>query len=151
MSGSDRAPYDDEAEGALVRPFLARASGQPISSGSSGSETFVDESLVRPYYVTGGRTQTGSHLTIEALVQLTDAGRQAQAGLRLERRVIANVCTHTVSVAEIAARARLHLGVARVLIADMESEGLIKTSVAPAGVADDIDLITRLIHGVRAL
>ena len=131
----------------LVRPFLLRAPAHtPLPDTAEQSEA-----LVRPYFVTGGRTQTEKSLAIEALVQLTDAGRAAMGKLRLERLAIAEVCLHSVSVAEVAARTLLHLGVARVLIADMEIEGIISTSVTPAGVADDIDLITRLIHGVRAL
>ena len=106
---------------------------------------------MRPYFVTGGRTHTAKPLAIEALVQLTDSGRVAQPKLRLERLAISEVCMTAISVAEVAARTRLHLGVARILVADMEAEGLISTSVTPVGVSDDIDLITRLIHGVRAL
>jgi hypothetical protein len=133
----------------LVRPFTARVlAGRGVGFGEPDE---MITPLVRPYFVTGGRTRTHRPLAIEALATLTERGHGALASLRLERLVIARICVRPTSVAEIASRAGLHLGVVRVLLSDMASEDLVTTSDAPLGVADDIDLITRLIHGVRAL
>lgn len=107
---------------------------------------------VRPYFVTGGRTRTDRPLGVETLVRTTDQGRDARATLRFEPHAIASVCDGDgTSVAEVAARVGVPLGVARVLIADLADAGLVDVIDAPARIEDDISLIQRLIHGVRAL
>ena len=106
---------------------------------------------VRPYYVTRGRTRTDRILGIEVLVQTTDHGRESLDQLKFEQHDIAAVCAQPVSVAEIAARVRVPLGVARVLIADMAAASLLDIHDTPARIEDDISLIQRLIHGVREL
>ena len=106
---------------------------------------------VRPYYVTRGRTRTDRILGIEVLVQTTDHGRASLDHLKFEQHDIAAVCSQPVSVAEIAARVRVPLGVARVLIADMAAASLLDIHDTPARIEDDISLIQRLIHGVREL
>ena len=137
----------------LIRPFTGRAPEGEQVSGANGEDDYevAPTALVRPYYLTGGRTRTHRPVAIEALVTLSELGQRLLPTLRLERLAIANACLRPTSVAEIAARTSLHLGVVRVLMADMAAEELVTTSDAPVGVADDIDLITRLIHGVRAL
>lgn len=107
---------------------------------------------VRPYFLTGGRTRTARPLGVETLVRTTDEGRDALGTLRFERRSIAAMCDGDgVSVAEVAARVGVPLGVARVLVADLADAGIVDVHDAPARIEDDISLIQRLIHGVRAL
>ena len=106
---------------------------------------------VRPYYLTRGRTRTDRPLGVEVLVQTTERGHDLLDQLLFEQHAIASVCAQPASVAEIAARVRVPLGVARVLVADMAAAALVQIHDTPARIEDDISLIQRLIHGVREL
>lgn len=111
---------------------------------------------VRPYFVTGGRTRTARPLGVEALVETTDAGRTAHRDgatrLRFEAAGLVAACDEgPVSVAELASRLDVALGVARVLVSDLADDGLVVVHDGPTSPHDDIPLLQRLIHGVRAL
>ena len=82
--------------------------------------------LVRPYAVTRGRTRPKLQIALEALVETTVRGRTVnwRFGQGSEHQYIAAMCDGGVqSLAEIAARMQLPLGVARVIVADMASDG----------------------------
>jgi len=110
--------------------------------------------LVRPYAVTRGRTRPRLDIAMEALIETTLRGRSdGQGG---EHRTIATLCDGRVqSLAEIAAQMRLPLGVARVLIADMASDGLVAihepTSLDDSGDAVGTELLERVLSGLRRL
>ena len=79
--------------------------------------------MARPYTLTGGRTRpTRSDLAPETLLITTPIGAAAVSSLRFEARVITEHCTDARSVAEIASRLDVPLGVARVLISDLATE-----------------------------
>jgi hypothetical protein len=121
------------------------------SAGVGPIDDDTSSSAVRPYFLTGGRTQTDRPISIEALVQLSPHGERAVGSLQFERRALAGVVRSPISVAEVAARIGVPLGVARVLVADMAAESLVVLHEASTRMQDDIALITRLIHGVRTL
>jgi len=115
--------------------------------------------LVRPYAVTKGRTRPRLDIAIEALIETTVRGRTA--GSRpggnhgQEQQYIATMCDGRVqSLAEIAARLHLPLGVARVLIADMAADGLVSVH-EPASLDDNeavgTELLERVLSGLRRL
>jgi len=115
--------------------------------------------LVRPYAVTRGRTRPTLEIAIEALIETTVRGRTA--GSRpgnnhgQEQQYIATLCDGRVqSLAEIAARLHLPLGVARVLIADMADDGLVSVH-EPASLDDNeavgTELLERVLSGLRRL
>ncbi|KIR66755.1 DUF742 domain-containing protein [Micromonospora harpali] len=115
--------------------------------------------LVRPYAVTRGRTRPRLDIALEALVETTVRGRAAagsNGGQGREHQYIAALCDGRVqSLAEIAARMQLPLGVARVLIADMATDGLV--AVHEPTILDDSDdavgteLLERVLSGLRRL
>ncbi|EEP73255.1 MULTISPECIES: DUF742 domain-containing protein [unclassified Micromonospora] len=115
--------------------------------------------LVRPYAVTRGRTRPRLDIALEALVETTVRGRAAASsngGQGREHQYIAALCDGRVqSLAEIAARMQLPLGVARVLIADMATDGLV--AVHEPTILDDSDdavgteLLERVLSGLRRL
>ncbi|WDZ86779.1 DUF742 domain-containing protein [Micromonospora cathayae] len=116
--------------------------------------------LVRPYAVTRGRTRPRLDIALEALVETTVRGRAAAAngngGQGREHQYIAALCDGRLqSLAEIAARMQLPLGVARVLIADMATDGLV--AVHEPTILDDSDdavgteLLERVLSGLRRL
>jgi Protein of unknown function (DUF742) len=117
--------------------------------------------LVRPYAVTRGRTRPKLEIALEALVETTVRGRStgtsriAQGGS--EHQYIAAMCDggRVQSLAEIAARMQLPLGVARVIVADMASDGLVAV-YEPTSLDDETDavgteLLERVLSGLRRL
>ncbi|QQQ81056.1 DUF742 domain-containing protein [Saccharothrix sp. 6-C] len=110
-------------------------------------------SLVRPYTRTGGRTRPDYDLAIEALVSTSERGLERDAAVLPEHRSICGLCTDTRSVAEIAAHLRLPLGVARVLIGDMASMGLVLIHQGGLITGDkpSIDFLERVLSGLRRL
>ena len=114
--------------------------------------------LVRPYAVTRCGTRPQLEIAIEALVETTARGRQAgngNVGQGQEQHYIATLCDGRLqSLAEIAARMQLPLGVARVIVADMASDGLVAV-YEPASLEDNdavgTELLERVLSGLRRL
>lgn len=110
-------------------------------------DAIADALLVRPFLVTGGRTQPlRDGLRVDTLVSAQPAALSAP--LRFELRRIVEVCQTPLSVAEVAVRLGLPLGVARVLIADLVTGGY-ASCAEPAELS--IDIIERIRDRVRAL
>jgi hypothetical protein len=115
--------------------------------------------LVRPYAVTRGRTRPKLEIAIEALVETTVRGRNANARQGAahgqEQQYIANLCDGRLqSLAEIAARMQLPLGVARVIIADMAADGLVavyEPTSLDENEAVGTELLERVLSGLRRL
>ncbi|MBA3488968.1 MAG: DUF742 domain-containing protein [Longispora sp.] len=111
--------------------------------------------LVRPYAVTRGRTRPRLEIALEALVETTDRGRREAVANSREQQHIAGLCTgRSQSLAEISARMSLPLGVTRVLVADMVTDGLVAvhspTSMESTG-SVGTDLLERVLSGLRRL
>lgn len=82
--------------------------------------------LIRPYAVTRGRTESTRDIAVEAILITTTKGRQVASLAGRDKHRITNLCDgRALSLAEVASYARMPLGVARVLVADMASEGLL--------------------------
>jgi hypothetical protein len=114
--------------------------------------------LVRPYAVTRGRTRPKLEIALEALVETTGRGRASgtiNGGHGREHERIASLCDGRLqSLAEIAARMQLPLGVARVLIADMASDGLLaiyEPALLNENDAVGTELLERVLSGLRRL
>lgn len=111
-------------------------------------------SIVRPYAWTGGRTETAYDLPIEALIS-TNRATLARIGTRMthDHRSIAELCRSTRSVAEVAALLSLPLGVARVVLGDMASAGMVTVHRAKstAGEQPDLSMMERVLIGLRNL
>lgn len=114
--------------------------------------------LVRPYAVTRGRTRPRLEIALESLVETTVRGRSAGAvngshGREHERITV--LCDGQLqSLAEIAARMQLPLGVARVLIADLAADGLVavyEPALLDENEAVGTELLERVLSGLRRL
>jgi hypothetical protein len=137
--GGWRGPGDSEQPGGVVP---AEQSGSADSSSS----------LVRPYTVTGGRTRPRYDLPIEALVSTAPYPSRDPTTLTPEHRAITDVCRSWRSVAEVSALLHLPLGVARVLIADMAHDGLLRVNQPLFGDGQpDLHLLERVLSGLRKL
>jgi DNA-directed RNA polymerase specialized sigma24 family protein len=144
-------PYGaDEPTVELVRPFLDRK--RPESRASVEEDHSAAAHGVRAYTMTGGRAHASGVLEFETMLQATGGGREALTALKFERAEILRLCqTDPLSVAELAAKMHVPIGVVRVVAADLASEGMLESFQPSANVADDVLLITRLIAGVRSL
>lgn len=113
--------------------------------------------LVRPYAVTRGRTRPKLEIALEALVETTVRGRTnpQNAAHGQEQQHIAMLCDGRLqSLAEIAARTQLPLGVARVIIADMAADGLVavyEPTSLDENEAVGTELLERVLSGLRRL
>jgi hypothetical protein len=110
--------------------------------------------LVRPYAVTRGRTEPQRDIPIEAVLVASQAAVQEARFAGHDKYRIAVMCEpQAQSLAEIAAYSRLPLGVARVLVADMVTDGLLSLhSAAPKeGYTERMDLLERVLSGLRKL
>ena len=116
---------------------------------SAGGAAFV-----RPYAWTRGRTKSGYELAVETLVSVSNRARSQLERLPMEHRSVADLLLEqTRSVAEVAALLSLPLGVARVLLGDMASNGTVtvhQTASTP-GNAPDLALMERVLSGLRRL
>ena len=145
--GEDRHPSAGRHALRSEEPFKERRVGEPIGY------VPVQRTLVRPYVLTRGRTQSRRYLAIEAMVSTRAGAHWNGARLAGEFRSVRTLCHHPRSVAEVAARLSVPLGVARVLLDDMAEQGLVtihdnrvNTDGRPATA-----LMERVLHGLRRL
>lgn len=112
--------------------------------------------VVRPYALTGGRTEpaSGEVLDLIAVVVTAEAARGADdpIGLSPEHRRILGLCRQAVTVADVASSIALPVGVVRVLLADLILQGRITVQTQrSAGERPSADLLKEVLHGLRAL
>ena len=82
---------------------------------------------VRPYVLTGGRTQTRKHPYLHTLVSVDRYDESASARLLPEaRRLYERAAVGTQSVAELSAHCAVSLGVTRVLLEDLAAADLVR-------------------------
>jgi hypothetical protein len=117
-------------------------------------EPEVEASLVRPYTLTAGRTNTRVNLPLEAPIRTLEFGPAPRWPGNDVRAKILGLGVDSPSVAEIAARLSLPLGVARVLIGDLVTQGYmrVQTTLGESVTIDERrELIGRTLRGLRAL
>ncbi|HWS35706.1 MAG TPA: DUF742 domain-containing protein [Actinoplanes sp.] len=136
-----------------VRPFLQ--SGPQQSTGGytpTGEQSTVDASTntLRPFVITAGRTDGGDpDIGMETQVTLVPGAPVSR--LTPETRAIVAICEDSpISVAEISARLRLHLGVVRILVGDLRASGQLDVHVLENDTPDP-ETIMRVIRGLRSI
>jgi hypothetical protein len=114
--------------------------------------------LVRPYARTRGRTRPAQNYALEALVMTLDPLTAEDPAMAPEHREIAALCRYSMSVAEVSALLGIPVGVARVLLGDMASMGVISIhdhmaeQLASSGdLRPDTALMERVLHGLQRL
>lgn len=151
--GNDRSPFVG-----LPGSWQGRAgpwddrSAPRSDFGNFGADEDGTTRLVRPYTVTGGRTQPRYQLAIEALVTATVLEPRDLSVLAPECQAILQFCRDWRSVAEVSAVLRLPLGVARILIADMGADGLVRIHQRDDSEGrPDLNLLERVLSGLRKI
>lgn len=116
---------------------------------------YTDEpQLVRPYTLTAGRTNSRVDLPLEAPIQTLETTKPTRWPGNDVRGQILTLGADSPSVAEIAAVLSLPLGVARVLIGDLVTQGYLRVHTTLGdSITDDErrELIGRTLRGLRAL
>jgi Protein of unknown function (DUF742) len=112
--------------------------------------------VVRPYAVTGGRTEPASAEVLTLLTVLVATGRPLPtddpARLAPEHHRLLGLCGTQMTLADLAADTALPLGVVRVLVADLTELAAIAV-VAPrsANQKTGNDVLKEILNGLRAL
>ncbi|MFI0355512.1 DUF742 domain-containing protein [Actinomadura sp. 9N407] len=136
-------------------------------NGTGGAAWFDDAAgpVVRPYALTGGRTQYDSDvLDLVALIIAEEPrpdGGEGQGGLghgtggwapEPEHETILELCRTPLSVVEIASELELALGVVRVLLGDLLDHSLVSVRrPAPVAQFPSERVLKEVIDGIRAL
>jgi hypothetical protein len=130
----------------------------PEQSVESPVESPIDDlddeaAMVRPYAWTRGRTKANYDLKLETLISTTDLGQDETLLQQLEHREVSSLCRYPLSVAEVAAKLSIPLGVARVILSDMAELGLISIhrTFADDDIAAHLVLMERVLSGLRRL
>jgi hypothetical protein len=112
--------------------------------------------VVRPYAVTGGRTEPadGEVLDLIAVVVATGlpAGGPDAERLSPEHRRILALCQQQVTLADLASDTALPVGVVRVLIADLTMQGAVAVvRQRPTDQRSEKNVLQEILDGLRAL
>ena len=107
---------------------------------------------MRPYVLTRGRTKApGRELPLDASIRAAPR-EELTLDANPEGRSIVTLCTTPISLAELAARMLLPVGVVRILVADLvAAHAVVIGGSASPDAARDPGLLTRLRDGIRAL
>ncbi len=119
-------------------------------SNNSGPEMGDANDFVRPFLVTAGRTKSSVEgLQFETMVQAT--GLDASS-LRFEPARVHALCETATGIAEISAHLEIPIATVKVVLGDLIDSGHIEVNrTIDTTDSDDIQLISRLIEGVRRL
>lgn len=111
-----------------------------------------EPSLVRPYILTAGRTKASVALPLAAPIEAHKSARNRRWPPNDIRGNIVKLCATRPSVAEIAARLDVPLGVAGVLVGDLVQSGYLRvlTTLDDRSSAEERrELIGRTLRGLR--
>jgi hypothetical protein len=135
---------DPDRPDAAVRPYLRQAGRRP----PRGHDVAAVPGL-RPFVLTSGRVAaTDPDIGVET--QVTAHPGATAGGLPPESRAIVALCAEPLSVAEISAKLRLHLGVTKILVGDLRAAGRLDVHVMQHK-SPDPETIMRVIRGLRSL
>jgi hypothetical protein len=153
---SEQHPPNTSGDADLGRATMGPA--PPVGSPPPGAvrPASVPPLGPRPFVLTRGRVTDGvsdigpeTQVTASAAVLVgVDEAVDALSG---ELRSIVALCEQPMSVAEIAARLRLHLGVTKVLISDLQVAGHVVVHIEPATTSHSPEIILRVMHGLRSI
>jgi hypothetical protein len=154
--GSDHAEHGRPGVDMLGVPPLARPDGRPSVVPPEEEQAPLPwaSAIVRPYARTRGRTRPSHDLALEALVSTSQWAAAARGGQQTAQgRMIIDLCVRPRSVAEVAALLSVPLGVARVLVGDLATDGsVVVHSTGGVGVdGPDVEFMHRVLVGLRRL
>jgi hypothetical protein len=112
--------------------------------------------VVRPYAVTGGRTEPADGEVLDLIAVVVTTGRAVGSDdhppLTPEHRRIVGLCQQQITVADLAADTTLPLGVVRVLLADLITQGAVTVvRQRPPAQRTQNEVLQEILNGLRAL
>jgi hypothetical protein len=146
-----------------IRPYLeaspsAEAADDADKDGADPIPTAEADGArgLRPFVLTSGRVSAvdpAISLETQVTARLDGTSWAAPPLSRLspELQNIIALCGEPMSVAEISARLRLHLGVTKVLVGDLRVAGHLDVHICDVEGSHDPDIILRVIDGLRAI
>lgn len=138
-------------------PYLrAQMPAPPAKPPDRAARTADDAHGVRPFVLTAGRVSgDAADIGLETQVTVRPAGpdgpRVPVASLASELRAIVALCDNPVSVAEISARARLHLEVTKILVGDLWAAGYLDVHADDLAEFPSPETILRVMQGLRTI
>jgi hypothetical protein len=134
-----------------IRPYLQQPPTVP-----AGEPEHDHADTLRPFVLTSGRVSgVDPDIGVETQVTTRPIGPPwpavPLAGLAPEMKAIVALCAEPMSVAEISARLRLHLGVTRILVGDLRSAGHLDVHTLDVADPHNPETIMRVIRGLRAI
>lgn len=118
------------------------------------AESSAEGRFVRPYAITGGRTDIDLDIDLATQIEATPRGIASQSRYRWEAAQVIETCRRPVALIEIAAALTLPVGVVRVVIADLEKDGAVgvhRPMDQEADSASYSELLERVLEGIRSL
>ncbi|MBP2186933.1 hypothetical protein JOM49_008459 [Amycolatopsis magusensis] len=106
---------------------------------------------VRPYTLTGGRTKSRHHLLVETLISVPTYDPALADALMPESRAIYERARTRASIAELSAGLTMPLGVVRVLISDLATQGAVYIHPTAHTYSHDMSLLERVLDGLKRL
>lgn len=111
--------------------------------------------IVRPYTMTGGRTEIGERaIALEALVVATAEGVRNRHRYRWESAEIITLSRKETAVIELAALLDVPIGVVKVLTGDLLDQGAVSITDPPATDTEGegyTDLLNKVLDGIKSL
>jgi len=146
----------DAEEPASIRPYLKASSFSPSGDGAPNKASNVGSEAsgaqLRPFVLTSGRVTADPEIGLETQVTAaTRGGRVPTSRLSPELRAIVTLCAQPISVAEISARLKLHLGVVKILVGDLRATGYLDVHNHDVSSPNSPELILRVIRGLSAI
>jgi hypothetical protein len=123
-------PHDDRPAGAPTRPRSKR---------------------IRPYTLTGGRTRGRHDLLLETLVSVPRYDPALGEALMPESKALYERARGQLSIAELSALLSIPLGVVRVLISDLATQGAVFIHPTAHAYQHDRNVLERILSGLRQL
>ncbi|WP_436536124.1 DUF742 domain-containing protein [Actinoplanes sp. HUAS TT8] len=140
-----------------IPPYLRNPSGGPPPAPQPPRPPDPGRSAsLRPFVLTAGRVNAADpEIDVETQVtfriQEPWTGRPPLTALGPEMQAIVALSRMPMSVAEISARLGLHLGVTKILVADLRAVGYLDVHIADTLNPLTSDTILRVMHGLRAI
>jgi uncharacterized protein DUF742 len=110
--------------------------------------------VARPYMLTGGRTKPQGQIRFDLIDFVVRTSRPAEGyPYTPERSQLLQLCRKPITVADLAAATKIPLGLVRVLLADLVTDGLVsvRTQAPAAGPVTDTGLLQKVLNGLQRM
>lgn len=106
--------------------------------------------FIRPYAMTGGRTQVATEIHLESQIQASARASTHLGAYRWEAARVLDLVQSPMALVEISARLDVPIGVTRVIVSDLVKDGSVIVHV-PEQSQSFTSLLEKVLDGVRNL